>query len=67
MIGANEELSNCLKAGGISRTALNVTAFIGVFIFGWLILVVFASLGKGKQGLAYFIPLFSLAQQREYD
>lgn len=43
------------KEGLISRTSLNVTAFIGVFIFGWLITIVFDRLGKKGLGWGYFI------------
>ena len=43
MIGRNEELNDyVLKAQGIGRTGLNVMCFIGVFIFGWLLAVVFS-------------------------
>lgn len=40
MNGGSEELENyILRVSGISRTALNVMGFIGVFIFGWLIAI----------------------------
>ncbi len=45
------------KEGLISRTALNITACIGVFIFGWLITVVFDGLGKKGLGWIYLILL----------
>lgn len=54
----HEEFNNYLfKASGISRVSLNVMAFIGVFIFGWLMAVVYSHLGKGKQGWSYLIPM----------
>lgn len=55
--GGNEELKNYVQnAEGISRTRLNVYAAIGVFIFGWLILIVFSRLGKKDLGWKYFGP-----------
>lgn len=62
MFGGNKELSKyVLKAIGISRTALNIWAFIGMFIIGWLIAFVFSMLGKGRVGCAYLIPIWILA------
>jgi len=53
----NAGLSNLVLTGGISRKALNITAFIGIFIFGWLIAVVFDMLGEGKLGWRYLWPI----------
>ena len=56
MVGSNKALNDYVfKAGGISRTALNVMAGIGIFIFGWLILFVYQLLGKSKLGWVYLI------------
>ena len=46
-----------LKAHGISRSGLNIMCFIGVFIFGWLLVVVFNQLGKKGIGWLYIIPV----------
>lgn len=51
------ELYNFVLCGGISRKALNIMAFIGLFIFGWLLLMVFENLGKGKRGWWYVWPI----------
>jgi hypothetical protein len=57
-IGGNQELQEyVLKARGLSRKGLNIMCFIGVFIFGWLLAVVFEMLGKKKQGRFYIIPI----------
>ena len=45
------------KAKGISRKGLNITCFIGVFIFGWLLAVAFEYLGKKRLGWLYVIPI----------
>ena len=58
MVGGSEELDNyAFKARGISRTELNIIAFIGMFIFGWLIAVVFNFLGKQRHGWLYLVPI----------
>jgi hypothetical protein len=44
-----------LKALGVSRKGLNIICFIGIFIFGWLLAVVFDSLGRGKQGWWFYV------------
>ena len=43
------------KARGISRAGLNIMCFIGAFIFGWLMAVVFNFLGKGWIGWIYVV------------
>ncbi len=54
--GENQDLKDyVLHASGMTRTTLNVTAFVGVFIFGWLIAVIFDSLGKKGRGWSYLI------------
>jgi hypothetical protein len=35
-------------------------AFIGVFIFGWLIAVVFDKLGRRGLGWAYLVPVLAM-------
>ncbi len=58
MIGGNYELQHyVLKASGVSRKGLNIMCFIGVFIFGWLLALVFDLLGMGKQGWFYVVPM----------
>ncbi|MFH1094061.1 MAG: hypothetical protein V1739_07940 [Candidatus Omnitrophota bacterium] len=58
MINSNQELRDYLtKAEGISRRGLNIMCFIGVFIFGWLLAVVFGMLGRKNQGWFYIVPL----------
>lgn len=58
MFGGNQELANyVLKASGLSRKALNIMCFIGVFIFGWLLAIVFDGLGKKGKGWAYLVPI----------
>jgi uncharacterized membrane protein YciS (DUF1049 family) len=53
----NEEINNYLaNARGISRFTLNAVFFVGLFIFGWIIEIVFYLLGKGKLGLVYTLP-----------
>ena len=48
------------NARGISPTGLNIMALIGVFIFGWLIVVVFQFLGKTRKGWKYAISITML-------
>lgn len=56
--GLSTELNSyLLKAQGINRTTLNVMAFVGIFIFGWLMAVIFEFLGKGKMGWVYCVPI----------
>jgi len=51
------ELYNLVLGGGLSRKALNIIAFIGIFIFGWLIALVFTFLGKQKPGYRYVMAI----------
>ena len=44
----------------ISRLSLNLMAFIGLFIFGWLIAVVFDKLGRRGLGWAYLVPVLAM-------
>lgn len=56
-----EDLANyMLKAQGISRSGLNIMCFIGVFIFGWLLVVAFNQLGKKGIGWLYIVPIIFL-------
>jgi hypothetical protein len=51
------------KIIGVSRTALNVRAFIGLFIFGWLMMMNYSDLNKPGFGWAFLItmaPLFMI-------
>jgi hypothetical protein len=58
MIGGNQELNDyVLKAPGLGRKGLNIMCFIGVFIFGWLLVGAFDMLGKKKQGWFYVVPI----------
>ena len=60
-MGNNKELDNYgLKDQGISRSGLNIMCFIGVFIFGWLLLVAFDQLGKKDKGWLYIVPILFL-------
>ena len=52
---------NLVKAPGISRVALNLLCFIGVFVFGWLMVVVFARLGRSGTGWKYAIGVMALS------
>lgn len=62
VFGGNAELRGyVMHASGISRLGLNITCFIGVFIFGWLLAMVFDLLGKGKKGWMYVVPIIILA------
>jgi len=55
--GGISDLKNyVINAPGISRRTLNILAFIGIFIFGMLLAVIFALLGKRRTGWMYFIP-----------
>jgi rubrerythrin len=47
-----------LESPGLSRLSLNITCFIGLFIFGWLLVTVFDTLGKKRTGYFYIVPLF---------
>lgn len=63
----NEEIREyTLKAYGMKRSTLNIVAFFGIFIFGWLIAVIFSLLGKKRQGWKYLIPIifFSVLARR---
>lgn len=53
------ELRKVIFAGGITRKALNITALIGLFVFGWLMAFIFEYLGKAKQGWRYVIVIIS--------
>jgi len=58
MIGGNQELNDyLLKAQGLGRKGLNIMCFIGVFIFGWLLVTAFNMLGKKRQGWFYVVPI----------
>ncbi len=58
MVFVNEELNDyVVNASGISRTGLNTMAFIGLFVFGWLIAIVFDKLGKSGIGWFYLITI----------
>ena len=46
----------------ISRFGLNLMTFIGLFIFGWLIAVVFDKLGRRGLGWAYLVPVIGYGQ-----
>ncbi len=62
VFGGNEELRNyVVKSPGISRATLNILAFVGIFVFGWLMLVNFNILGRRNLGLLYFVPTIALA------
>ncbi len=58
MLGENQELNDYVfKAQGIGRTGLNIMCFIGIFIFGWLLAIVFDMLGKKGKGWFYIVPI----------
>jgi len=58
MFGNDYELKHyVLKGTGVSRKGLNIICFIGIFIFGWLLALVFDLLGRGKQGWFYVVPM----------
>ncbi|MGC1121765.1 MAG: hypothetical protein WBA22_11795 [Candidatus Methanofastidiosia archaeon] len=58
----NEEINNYIvNDRGISRFALNAMFFVGLFIFGWIIGIVFYYLGKGKLGWVYALPYVILS------
>ncbi len=58
LIGNDEELHNyVLNAQGITRAGLNVMCAIGLFIFGWLLVMAFNQLGKGARGWFYVVPV----------
>jgi tetratricopeptide (TPR) repeat protein len=65
-LGSNYELYNyIINARGISLIGLNVMAFIGIFVFGWLIFLIFQYLGKKVipwiyQLVLIFLFLFSI-------
>ena len=48
------------KKGRISVRKCDIFCFIGLFIFGWLLLVVYDRAGKGKRGWKLFIPIILL-------
>ena len=56
-LSEGSELRGVVLNGGISRKAINIIAFAGLFIFGWLITIAFDLLGKGKTGGWYFKAL----------
>lgn len=67
MIGGNQELHDYVtNAEGISRKRLNIICFIGVFIFGWLLTMVFESLGKKGKGWLYIVPIMALLVISQY-
>ncbi len=45
------------KADGISFFKLNVFAFVGLFVFGWLLVMVYEDLGKKKLGWGILVSL----------
>ena len=48
------------KKGRISLRLCDVLSLIGLFIFGWLVLVVYERAGKWRKGLKFFIPIILL-------
>ena len=57
-----EELKKyIIESKGITRTKLNLLAFIGLFYFWWLILYIFYLLGKQIAGFIYFAILIVTA------
>lgn len=63
----NSELDNYLvNASGTSFLTMNILALFGSVIFGWLIAVVYNSLGKGKFGWNFVLLLmmFTVAGSR---
>ena len=55
-IGGNQELNAyVMNAQGITRKGLNIMCFIGIFIFGWLLKIVFEDLGKKSMGWLYIV------------
>ena len=55
--GSQEVADHVLQGGGLGRVGLNIMCFIGVFIFGWLLAVVFDMLGKRRLGWIYIVPV----------
>ena len=56
------------KHAGISRTRLNIQAFIGIFIFGWLMKINYDHLGMKGLGWAFLIAMalvFAIGRQVE--
>jgi hypothetical protein len=61
MIGGSQELNDyILKSEGLTRRGLNIMCLVGLFIFGWLLLVTFDVLNRKKQGWLYILPCLML-------
>jgi hypothetical protein len=61
MIGGSEELNKYVFLSDvIGRKGINIKAFIGIFIFGWLMAVIYVYLGKGSIGWTYVIAIIIL-------
>ncbi len=57
VLGGSQELADyVLQGGALGRLGLNIMCFIGVFIFGWLLLSAFDTLGKKRLGWIYMAP-----------
>ena len=48
------------KKGRISVRKCDILCFIGLFVFGWLLLIVYDRAGKGKRGWKLLIPILLL-------
>jgi hypothetical protein len=61
MFGGNKELNHyVMDTTGIGRKGLNIMCFIGIFIFGWLLAIVFDELGKKGKGWFYIVPIIGI-------
>ena len=62
----HEAYRTYVEKGRVSRLQLNTLCGIGVFIFGWLQVIVYQKLGRSGLGWGFLIPVmlcFSLGRQ----
>ena len=57
--GGDQEFANYVtEAEGINAKTINICMAVGIFILGWLAIMVYSFLGKPYKGLIYFVPVF---------
>ncbi|KKM08652.1 hypothetical protein SY88_22735 [Clostridiales bacterium PH28_bin88] len=61
--GGDQEFANyVMEAEGTNAKTINICMAVGIFILGWLAIMVYSFLGKPYKGLLYFVPVFIFAR-----